>query len=77
MPNSLDDVILIYNNRFGIFRRFESGVNRLIFKINRLRNLLQKQMNAKEVDWAKIEIISKELDLLIQEYYKKEKEETK
>ncbi|HSH36501.1 hypothetical protein [Schnuerera sp.] len=41
----------------------------MIFRINRLRNLLDEELNAKEVDWEKIEELSKELDLLLLEYW--------
>jgi hypothetical protein len=47
----------------------------LIYKINRLRNLLNRQLESKEIDWGQVEKISKELDLLIIEYYK-DKEQT-
>ncbi|MCF6463115.1 hypothetical protein [Clostridium sp. Cult1] len=44
----------------------------MIFRINRLRNLLDEQLNAKEKNWEEIEKLSKELDSLLLEYWKME-----
>lgn len=44
----------------------------MIFRINRLRNLLDEQLNAEEKNWEEIEKLSKELDSMILEYWNME-----
>ena len=49
----------------------------MIYKINKLRNRLNKQLESKEIDWGEVEKISKELDLIILEYFKNKDKKTK
>lgn len=43
----------------------------LVHRIEQLRDRLNKQLNFDKIDWGEVENLSKELDLLILEYYRK------